>query len=599
MSSRTPPTINSQYKADSSDIVVVGNGIAGLTAAVEARRLSPDAQITIITDQCHPTIYTPSLKQFAIGKLTQEQLLAHPAGIERSQRIHMINARVEGINAQGKYLYLNGGYGFGYGSLLIATGSTPNGLPGNLPERDFDGVLTLHCLQDYLNLRRRLTEVKSAVVIGGGAHAIETVMSLLHYGIEVHWLIRSENFLSKVLDRTASELILESVRQAGAKVYTDTRLIGVVGRVGSVVGVVTTQHNMLPCQLVLACTGTTPVTTLAKQCTVPMLHDHGILVDDRFQTNVRDIYAAGDVAARKNPQTGSYEVHALWYNAVLQGRTAAAMMTGHYELASRSIGVPWHATHLGAFYMLNVGNHLHMMKGAKLLTDSTKKRYRRMLTVGDRLVGYLSLGPTQPDSLAIKRIIDEGLSIRGIEDALLKGDFDARKYFSQSRSRAVKDMVTSGKIPIVNPVQYTRSLFVAQTVTDRRAKSDSQSNAIAGESPHFLYSKPNSTLKLGAPQTEPLHVSAPGPLQVYDQPTIHEWEKEAERSTGKLTADSTKAIQPFLMRLPSRPASHSLWSYSDKMPAVMAQQSSAKHPGIPTAEVANHNNQAEQTNFLL
>ncbi|MFL5628471.1 MAG: NAD(P)/FAD-dependent oxidoreductase [Ktedonobacteraceae bacterium] len=599
MGSRTPHTIDSQYKAESSDIVIIGNGIAGLSAAVEARRLSPDAQIAVITDQCHPTIYTPSLKQFAIGKLTQEQLLAHPSGTERLQRIHMINARVEGINAQGKYLYLNGGYGFGYGSLLIATGSTPNSLASNLPGHDFDGVLTLHCLQDYLNLRRRLTEVKSAVVIGGGPHAIETVMCLLHYGIEVHWLIRSETFLSKLLDHAPSELILESVRQAGAKVYTDTKLIGIVGRVGSVAGVVTSQHNMLPCQLVLACTGTTPVTTLARQCTIPMLHDHGILVNDRSQTNVCDIYAAGDVAARKNPQTGSYEVHALWYNAVLQGRTAAAMMTGHHELASRSIGVPWHATHLGAFSMLSVGNHLHMMKGAKLLTDSTKKRYRRMLTLGDRLIGYLSLGPTQPDSLAIKRIIDEGLSIRGIEDALLKGDFDARKYFSRSRSRAVKDMVTSGKIPIVNPVQYTMPIFVGQTVTDGHTKSDTQSNASTGELPHFMHSKPGSTLKLEGPQTEPLHASAPRPLRVYDQPTIHEWKKEEECSTEKVPVDSSKAIQPFLMRLPSRPASHNLWSYSAKLPVVTGQQASSKHPGTSNAEVANHNEQASPTNFLL
>ncbi len=321
MGNGTMPTMQRQYKVESADIVVVGNGIAGLTAAVEARRLSPPAQIAIITEQVHPTINTPALKQFAIGKLSQEQLLAYPTGTERAQRIQVMNARVEGINARGKYLYLNDGHGFGYGSLLMATGSAPNRLATNLPGYDFDGVLTLHHLQDYLDLRRRLAEVHSAVVIGGGAHAIETVMSLLHYGIEVHWLIRGENFLSKTLDHTASELILESIRQAGAKVHAGTSLVGIVGRVGSVAGVVTTQHNMLPCQLVLACTGTTPVTTLAKQCNIPMLYNHGILVNDQSQTNVRDIYAAGDVAARQNPQTGHYEVNALWYNAVVQGRT--------------------------------------------------------------------------------------------------------------------------------------------------------------------------------------------------------------------------------------------------------------------------------------
>src|SRR5205807_10264228 len=129
MSNRAMSVMNRQYKTESADIVIIGNGIAGLTAAVEARRLAPNTRIAIITEQCHPTINTPALKQFAIGKLAQEQLLAYPAGTERGQRIRVINTRVEGINAQGKFLVLRGGYTFGYGSLLIATGSRPNGLP--------------------------------------------------------------------------------------------------------------------------------------------------------------------------------------------------------------------------------------------------------------------------------------------------------------------------------------------------------------------------------------------------------------------------------------------------------------------------------------
>ena len=556
--------VSRQYRAESADIVIVGNGIAGLTAAVEARRLSPGARIVIITEQCHPTINTPALKQFAIGRLTQEQLLAYPAGTERAQRIHVINARVEGINAEGKFLSLSGGYGFGYSSLLIATGSVPNGLPANLPGRDFDGVLTLHCLQDYLNLRRRLEEVSSAVVIGGGAHAIETVMSLLHHGIEVHWLIRGETFLSKMLDRSASELVLENMHNAGAKVYTNTELVGIVGRVGSVAGVVTTQHNMLPCQLVLVCTGTTPVTTLAEHCTLPMLHDRGILVDDQFRTNVRDIYAAGDVAARKNPQTGFYETHAQWYDAVLQGRTAAAAMTGHDELASRPMGVPWHATHLGSFFMLTVGDPLHKIEGAAVLTDTTKKRYRRMSIIDDRLVGYLSLGSTQQDSLAIKRIIDEGLSIRGVKNALLKGDFDARKYFSQSRSRAAREMVTSGRIPAVH------ALLSSLPETDPLAKAYPVNIGAAPSLPSPGAANP---LRTGPRLTEPLKDTAPA--SIYNQLTIHEWEEESGPSTGKLSGEAKKVVESILVPLPSRPAPRNLWSYNEKEETAKLEEASS------------------------
>ncbi len=567
--------MNREYKAESADIVIVGNGIAGLTAAVEARRLAPDARIAIISEQCHPTINTPALKQFAIGKLTQEQLLAYPAGTEHAHCIHVINERVESINAQGKYVCLSGRHGFGYGSLLIATGSAPNGLPANLAGRDFDGVLTLHNLQDYLNLRRRLDEVDSAVVVGGGAHAIETVMCLLHYGIEVHWLIRQEIFLSKMLDGPASELVLENIRNAGAKVYTGTELVGIVGRVGSVAGVVTTRHNMIPCQLVLVCTGTSPVTTLAEQCDIPMLHDRGILVDDQSRTSVRDIYAAGDVAARKNPQTGVYETHAQWYDAVLQGRTVAAVMTGHHELASSSLGVCWHATHLGALYMLTVGDPLSTLEGGAILKDSTKKKYRRMSTIDDRLVGYLSLGSTQPDSLAIKRIIDEKLSIREVKEVLLKGDFDVRKYFSQSRSRAAQDMVTSGKMPVVNPV------VSSLPVTDPLVGAYPQHTTPGGG----LLSLPApTTRRKERPQTEPLPEPMPVLSSIDSQLTIHEWEEGIRPSTDKLPAKSKRVVESILVPLPSRSVSRNLWSYSEKLPAIVARLSSAQPPGPAKAE---------------
>src|SRR5260370_15591245 len=99
---------------DSADIVIIGNGIAGQTAAIEARRLAPDKSIVMITEQNHPTINTPALKQFAVGNLTREQLLAFPAVTERAQRIHVFNAPGEEIHAQGNYAYLAYGHGFGF-----------------------------------------------------------------------------------------------------------------------------------------------------------------------------------------------------------------------------------------------------------------------------------------------------------------------------------------------------------------------------------------------------------------------------------------------------------------------------------------------------
>ena len=567
---------------DNAEIVIVGNGIAGLTAAVEVRRLAPDKRIVVITDQNHPTINTPALKQFAIGKLTREQLLAYPAGTERAQRIHVINARVEEIHAQKNYVCLTGGRGFGYESLLIATGSVATGLPQNLPGRDFDGVLTLHRLNDYLDMRRRLSEIEDAVVVGGGSHAIETVVSLLYWGIRVHWLIRSDTFLPRMLDIPASDMVLERIRRAGAKVYTQTEVIGVVGRVGSVNGVVTNQHQFLPGQLVLVCTGTSPATRLATYCDLPMKYKRGILVDDQLRSSVRSIYAAGDVAALKDPQSGEYAPRAQWYAAVLQGRIAAAAMTGS-AVQEEGFGVPWHATRLGELSMLTVGNPFQWRDTATTLTDSSKGSYRRVSIVDDRLVGYLSLGRSQPDGLAIKRLIDEGHSIRHIKKALLKGNFDARKYFSHQRTYAAHYMVHTGTLPapdtLESPLQ-SQSLVRTLRETGPLTASDkaiTQNGANSGVNTNPLYDT---------------HVH----YALTQQKTIAIPEEyESLFFEGGFAPDQPKqqppelpcVIDSTLVPLPSntqRRTSGSLSSYSDTLPAVKAKPKNSQFIIFPRSD---------------
>jgi NADPH-dependent 2,4-dienoyl-CoA reductase/sulfur reductase-like enzyme len=569
-------------RVDSAEIVIVGNGIAGLTAAVEARKLAPDKRIVVITDQNHPTINTPALKQFAIGKLTCEQLLAYPAGTERAQLIHVINARVEEIQAQKKYVCLTGGQGFGYESLLIATGSVAKGLPKNLPGRDFDGVLTLHRLKDYLDMRRRLSEIEDAVVVGGGSHAIETVVSLLYWGIRVHWLIRSDTFLPRMLDRPASDMVLERMRRAGARVYTQTEIVGIVGRVGSVHGVVTNQHQFLPCQLVLVCTGTTPSTMLATHCDLPMKCKRGILVDDQLRSSVHGVYAAGDVAALKDPQSGEYAPRAQWYAAVLQGRIAAAAMTGS-AMHEEGFGVPWHATRLGELSMLTVGNPLQWHDTAITLTDSSRGSYRRLSIVDDTLVGYLSLGPSQPDGLAIKRIIDEGRSIRQIKKALLKGNFDARNYFSHQRTHAAQYMVHTGTLPApdglesplrTQPLVHTLRETGPLVATVEAVTQNSAENEI---NTHSLY---DTRIHDDLVQQKTLIFFEQNESLFFEEGLTPDLFKQQQ-------TDMPCVIESTLVALPSntsRRNSGSLWSYSDKLPAVKTRTGNGQFIIFPRSE---------------
>jgi NAD(P)H-nitrite reductase large subunit len=417
-------------KLERADLVIVGNGITGLTTAVETRRFAPNISIVVVSDQKYPTINTPALKQYAAGKLEPEQLLAYPQGTERALGIHMVHEHVERIETRDQLIGVSGNRYFGYKSLVVATGSTPNGLAPQIPNGQMDGVLTLHRLEDYRELRRRLPHVQQAVIIGGGVHAAETVMALRKWQIQTHWLIRSDHFMPKVLDQSASNLILDHMRTLGVQIHTQTEVAGIIGRLGTVAGVLTNHQQLLPCQLVLCCTGTRANTALADACTEPLLHKNGILVDEKLHTSIQNIYAAGDVAALKNPQTGKHEPRPQWYAAVQQARMIAAILTGHEDKVP-SFGAYWHATQVGKLSLLTIGDPLG---GSGLVEESRGASYRRIAVANDRLIGYLSLDRTPPDGLAIKRIIDEGISIREIKDELLRPDFDARAYLAQRKS---------------------------------------------------------------------------------------------------------------------------------------------------------------------
>jgi NAD(P)H-nitrite reductase large subunit/ferredoxin len=465
-------------RGDRADLVIIGNGIAGMTAAIEARKLEPRMRIVIVTAQNHPTINTPVLKQFTVGGLSREQLAAYPLGTERTLGLEMLHARVTHIRAADNELVFADGSTYGYQSLLIATGSRPVSLPATLPGYDLDGVLTLHRLPDYLSLVRRLQvrgegEVREVVVVGGGIHAGETVESLLRRGLVVHWLLRRDRVYSRVLDKRASDLALEHFRHQGAHIWQRTELVGIIGLIGCVTGVATTQHEHLSCQLVLFCTGTVPALELARACDSPLETARGIQVDTRLATSLTGVYAAGDVAALKNPWTGGYETRAQWAAAVEQGRRAALSVTGRDEHPPRSFGAPWHATLLGDLALLTVGM-TRESNDTEALTHEQDGGYYRMTVRQNQLIGYLALGPRPVDGVGIKRLIDEGIPWADAAESLLTGTFEAHTFFPRHHTAQLR---TSS-----SPTRFAQGQFEANVdqTTPRGLQSSGSLLAVGG-----------------------------------------------------------------------------------------------------------------------
>lgn len=133
--------------------VIIGNGIAGITAAEILRAEDSSCSITVIANDPFPAYYRPALKDYLGGRLAEEKLWARPASFYRERHIRFIPGHVTGINTLRRYVQLHDGKRAGYSKLLLANGARPRTL--SCPGLNLAGVATLRTVADYREILRR------------------------------------------------------------------------------------------------------------------------------------------------------------------------------------------------------------------------------------------------------------------------------------------------------------------------------------------------------------------------------------------------------------------------------------------------------------
>lgn len=218
--------------------VIIGNGIAGVTAAETLRYEAPGAAIAVIASDTQPVYYRPALKDYLAGRVGEEKLRARPTTFYQEEQLYYLTERVAGINPQQHMIQLQSGRQLPYARLLLANGAQPRRLA--CPGSELSGVTTLRSMADYQALQGRLPTVRQAVVVGGGTLALETVESLRLRGYEVTHVIRGSTLWPLVLDTTASDLVLQQEVRDGVTVRLNEEIVEITNERGQINSVVTT-----------------------------------------------------------------------------------------------------------------------------------------------------------------------------------------------------------------------------------------------------------------------------------------------------------------------------------------------------------------------
>jgi NADPH-dependent 2,4-dienoyl-CoA reductase/sulfur reductase-like enzyme len=425
--------------AERFSYVIIGNGIAGVTAAETLRAEDALADIAVIADNPLPVYNRPALKDFLAGRASENTLWMRPKSFYQDHQIRFYMESVVGIQIDQHCVQLQSGRQVGYHRLLLATGARARHL--SCPGANLAGVTTLRTVADYKRVLNYLGYVRRVVVIGGGPVALETVEILHHRGYQVTHLLRQRTLWSGVLDKTASDLILQQERHEGVDVRLEETVAEIVGREGCVTGVVTTRGAYIPCEMVIAAIGSEPVLGYLKETGI--VYERGVKIDGFMRTNAPDIYAAGDVAEITSAVTGHTRTLGQWYPAIQQGRAAAYSMLDmldtsrlpHPAVGSGAYVNAITSTFLYGFDFAAVGYTIIQREGQdyqEIVVGPKPSIYCKALLKDGIAVGMFSLG-VRNEALAFKRAIDHGVNLLPVASRLFANDFKLTDWLDQQK----------------------------------------------------------------------------------------------------------------------------------------------------------------------
>jgi NADPH-dependent 2,4-dienoyl-CoA reductase/sulfur reductase-like enzyme len=324
-------------------IVVIGAVAAGPKSACRARRLLPDAEITLLDQDDLISYGGCGIPYFVSGDVSDEKelratsfhMLRDNYFFEQAKGLKVMTlTRAVAIDRNGRKVVVENVKSgerseLPYDKVVIATGSRPNVIP--VPGNDLDGIFTISSLHKAIAIKEKIArgEVGKAVVIGGGAIGIEMAEALADlWGVETSIVEFMPQVLPRIVDPVIARMVEQHLRENGVAVYTSEGAKEFVADSEGHVRKVITNKRELECDLVIMAAGVRPRSEIARDAGLEIGPFGGIVVNQRMQTSDPDIYAAGDCVETYNLVTGKKAYAPLGSVANRQGRVVADNLAG-------------------------------------------------------------------------------------------------------------------------------------------------------------------------------------------------------------------------------------------------------------------------------
>jgi len=308
-----------------SNIIIIGNGIAGSTAARYIRKNS-DQEITMISGETEYPFSRTALMYIYMGHMKFEHTKLYEDWFWVKNRINTLKAWVQNINTDDKSILLDNGQYLKYDKLIIATGSRSNrfGWPG----QNLNGVQGLYHLQDLESMEAATKSgIKKAVIVGGGLIGIEMAEMFHSRHIPVTFLVREDSFWNAVLPAEESEMINKHILDNGIDLRLNEELQEIKGLDGNVSSIVCKNSGEeIACEFVGLTVGVSPNIDFIKNSGIAT--NRGIIANEYLETSAKDVFALGDCVELATPGPGRRPIEAVWYTGRMMGKTVAQTICG-------------------------------------------------------------------------------------------------------------------------------------------------------------------------------------------------------------------------------------------------------------------------------
>jgi NAD(P)H-nitrite reductase large subunit len=395
--------------------VIVGCGIAGVTAAETIRQHDSSAEITMIADE--PYYYRAALSFFLKKKIDELEIYAKPENWHKDFNIEMKHGIIISVDTQKKSVIFQNEEKINYDKLLIATGAKPFVAPWRGVE--LDGVCTYRSLDCVKRFSNHVKEgAKKAVVIGGGILGVELVDDFVQMGLDVTLIIREKQVLELLFDKTASDIIAKQMKCDGVKIRYETEAESFKGRNGKLTGVVLKGGEVIETDILGIAIGIAANIEFLKGSDIEV--DRAVLVNDKLQTNIKDVFSAGDVCAIFDKSANRYRPTRTWLPCALQGEVAALNMLGQNKVYHE--GIFFNASHAyrSLYAVLGKFNPDPSDEYEFVVCNQNEVNYEKLVLKENKIAGAMFIG-SMKNVWPVKQLMEGQVDISSVRDKICTG----------------------------------------------------------------------------------------------------------------------------------------------------------------------------------